>query len=44
MQTHTSPKKISEMANLVFEKFMMATGIFAYLWILAFLLVDMINK
>ncbi|MFC1843679.1 hypothetical protein ACFLZ5_02705 [Thermodesulfobacteriota bacterium] len=44
MQTDSSSKKISEVANLVFEKFMMATGIFAYLWILAFLLVGMIDK
>jgi len=44
MQTHSSPKKISEVANMVIDKFMMATGIFAYVWILAFLLVGMIEK
>jgi len=44
MQTHSSSRKISEVANMVLEKFMIATGIFAYLWILAFLLVGMIDK
>jgi hypothetical protein len=44
MQTHTAPKKVSEVVNSAIKKFMMATGIFAYVWILAFLLVGMIDK
>ena len=36
--------KFSETVNKVIEKFMLATGIFAYVWILALLLVGMIDK
>jgi hypothetical protein len=44
MQTNSYPPKVSVMASKVIDKIMMATGIIAYVWILAFLLVGMIAK
>ena len=45
MQTHSDDSaKIYAMANKIIDRFMLATGIFAYVWILAFLLVAMIDK
>jgi hypothetical protein len=44
MQTHSDSTKISDLTSKVIDKIMMATGIIAYVWILAFLLVGMIAK
>ena len=44
MQPITSSTKISEVASKAFDKFMMASGTIALVWILAFLLVAMIDK
>ena len=44
METHSSSTKISGVANKVLDKIMVTTGIITYVWILAFLLVAMINK
>lgn len=43
MQT-TNSTKIYSLANKIIDRFMLAMGIFAYVWILAFLLVAMIDK
>ena len=44
MQTNSDTTKVSDVASKVIDKIMMATGIIAYVWILAFLLVGMIAK
>ena len=44
MQTNSDSTKISDVTSKVIDKIMMATGIIAYVWILAFLLVGMIAK
>jgi hypothetical protein len=44
MQTNSDSTKVSDVASKVIDKIMMATGIIAYVWILAFLLVGMIAK
>jgi hypothetical protein len=44
MQTHSDSTKISDLTSKVIDKIMMAAGIIAYVWILAFLLVGMIAK
>jgi hypothetical protein len=44
MQTNSGSTKVSDVASKVIDKIMMATGIIAYVWILAFLLVGMIAK
>jgi hypothetical protein len=44
MFTNTSPVKTSELANKVIDKIMVATGFISLVWILAFLLVAMIDK
>jgi len=44
MQTNSDSTKVSAVASKVIDKIMMATGIIAYVWILAFLLVGMIAK
>ena len=44
MQTNSDATKVSDVASKVIDKIMMATGIIAYVWILAFLLVGMIAK
>ena len=43
-QTNSDATKVSDVASKVIDKIMMATGIIAYVWILAFLLVGMIAK
>jgi len=44
MQTDTFSKKISAVANKVIGKLMAVSGIVALVWILAFLLVAIIEK
>jgi hypothetical protein len=44
MQTNSDSTKVSDVASKVIDKIMMATGIIAYVWILAFLLVGMIAR
>ena len=44
MYTQPSSPKISELTNKIIEKVMMTMGVFAYVWILAILLVGMIDK
>ena len=44
MQTQSYPPKVPELANKVIDKTMLATGMIALVWILAFLLVGMFAK
>ena len=44
MQTNICPTKYSDMLSKIFEKLMVASGTIALVWILAFLLVAMIDK
>ena len=44
MQTNSYPTKASEMTSKVIDKVMAATGALSLIWILAFLLVAMIDK
>jgi hypothetical protein len=44
MQTNTFSAKSSEFVNKAIDKIMVATGTIALVWILAFLLVAMIEK
>jgi hypothetical protein len=44
MQTNSDSTKVSDVTSKVIDKIMMATGIIAYVWILAFLLVGMITQ
>ena len=39
-----APLKTSDLANKVIDKFMAATGFFSLVWIMAFLLVAMLDK
>jgi len=44
MQPNISPTKISAVANKVIDKIIFASGTVSLLWILAFLMVAMIDK
>ena len=44
MQTNSYSTKVSETANKVIDKIMVATGTISLVWILAFLMVAMIDK
>ncbi len=44
MHTNTSSPKVTEMANRFINKIMVTTGYISLVWILAFLLVAMIDK
>ena len=44
MQTNTSPTKVSEMASKAIDKFMLAAGTISLIWIMAFLVVAMLDK
>ena len=44
MQTDTFPQKFNKMLNKLFSKLMVASGMIALVWILAFLLVAIIDK
>jgi len=44
MQTNSDSTKVSDVTSKVIDKIMMGTGIIAYVWILAFLLVGMITQ
>jgi hypothetical protein len=44
MQTNSYPTKVSEITSNVIDKIMMTTGALSLVWILAFLLVAMIDK
>ena len=44
MQANFFTERISKIVNKVIERLMLATGVFALVWILAFLLVGIIDK
>lgn len=44
MQTDTSSSKLSEKTSKIIDKLMVASGVIALVWILAFLLVGIIEK
>jgi len=44
MQENFFPGRVSDVVNKVIDRLMFATGIFAFVWILAFLLVGIIDK
>jgi|GEM_PF-5366728 len=44
MQTYSSSSKLSETTSKIIDKLMLATGVIALVWILAFLLVGIIDK
>ena len=44
MQTNSFSSKISGMVSKIIEKFMIGLGVVALVWILAFLLVSIIDK
>jgi hypothetical protein len=44
MQADFLTGRISKIVNKAIEQFMLATGVFALVWILAFLLVGIIDK
>lgn len=44
MQTYPSSSKFSEKTNKIIDKLMLASGVIALVWILAFLLVGIIEK
>ena len=44
MQTNISSTKVSDMASKIIDKVVMATGTLAIVWIMAFLMVAMIDK
>jgi hypothetical protein len=44
MQTNIYTGRVSEIVNKVIDQLMFASGVFALVWILAFLLVGIIDK
>jgi hypothetical protein len=44
MQTNIYTGRVSEIINKVIDRLMCASGVFALVWILAFLLVGIIDK
>jgi hypothetical protein len=44
MQIYQSSQKLSEMAGRIIDKLVLASGVIALVWILAFLLVGIIDK
>ena len=44
MQTNSLNTKVSEVANKLIDKLMLASGVIALVWILAFILVAMMDK